>query len=185
MIHRLTGLAGIVLTAAVLSAFADAPARQAQGLPSDLGTYRHIGSIVVPDSKSPVMGFHHFYVNDRGLKTFYARKKGAEYPAGTVFVGKVYQPRKTEDGAYNEGDLLAYTLMRKAPDDPATKDTGGWEFVKFDAQGKRVKINPVADCFHCHQPHKATDYVMSVPLEPVPAKPAPNPAPRETPQRKP
>lgn len=165
MTRNLSYFAGLSVVAVALAAYAKAPASRAQGLPEDLDEYEHINSIVVPDPESPVMGFHHFYMNGTGLETFQAAKDDVEFPAGTVIVGKVYQPQRTEDGAYKEGKLLAYTLMRKAPNSPTTEDTGDWQFAKFDPQGKPVKIDPVADCFHCHKPHAATNYVISDPLE--------------------
>lgn len=165
MTRTLNYFAGVSVAALALAAYATTSTSQSQVLPENLGEYEHINSIVVPDAKSPVMGFHHFYMNGTGLDTFQTMQDDMEFPAGTVIVGKVYQPLKTEDGAYREGKLLAYTLMRKSANGPTTEDTGGWQFAKFDSQGKPVKIDPVADCFHCHKPHAATDYVISDPLE--------------------
>lgn len=161
---RCLAATGLLLLLAGIRA-AEPKADPAQQLPNDLGSYTHINSIVVPSPDSPVTGFHHFSINDRGLKTFQSGPGGKKFPAGTVLVGRVYKPVKTRDGAYKEGNLLAYTLMTRRPDDPTTRKTGGWLWQKFDARGKPVEINPVKDCFSCHQPHKESDYVISRPLE--------------------
>lgn len=163
MIFRVGSLMGLLTVAITVAIYADENKQQGASLPN-IDQYEHINSIVVPDPQSPVTGFHHFYINKQGMETFQAEGP-KEYPAGTVFVGKVYQIQKTEKGAYKEGELAAYTFMRKDGNDPKTKETGGWHFQKFDPQGQIVKINPVSDCFHCHKPHEKTDYVISQPLD--------------------
>lgn len=107
-------------------------------------------------------------MNQKGLQKFKHAAGGAAYPAGTKILGKVYKPLKTEDGRIKEGELAAYTYMVKDPDSEKTKSTGGWHFVKFDAQRNRVDIQPMQTCFSCHKPHKESDYVMSKPLSYLP-----------------
>ena len=169
MIHavKFLGTGALVVVAALAimwTAIAGSGPKQAAELPKDLKKYRHIGAIVVPDPDSPVAGFHHFYINDKGLKTFHGKVQGRAFPAGTVIVGKVFKTDKTEEGAFQEGQLAGYTVMVKDPEDDASKKTGGWHFAKLDAQGKAVKIDPVSACFKCHEPHAAQDFVISTPL---------------------
>ena len=133
--------------------------------PTDLDTFRHINTLVVPAADSPIQGIHHFYMNRKGLDTFNKDASGNTYPPGTKILGKVYKPIETANGRIKEGQLAAFTYMVKDPESPATKDTGGWHFLKYDAKGKPVEINPVQDCFGCHRPHEASDFVMSEPLQ--------------------
>ena len=106
---------------------------------------------------------HHFYANEPGRTTF-SNEGSNDYPDGTVFVGKVYATVETDEGRYKEGNLVAYTLMQKDARTNETEATGGWHFVMFDAEGKNKNVNPVQDCFGCHQPSAETDYVLSTPL---------------------
>ena len=132
-------------------------------LPPDLATYTHVNSLVVPDSDSPLHGMHHFYANKSARAVLEAG--GAEnYPDQSIFVGKVYSLVETDEGRYQEGDLVAYTLMRKASGAKETQETGGWRFAMLDSEGNPKDIDPVADCFECHRPHADTDFVLSEPL---------------------
>ena len=131
------------------------------GLPEDLASFQHVNTLVVPDTTSPIHGIHHFYANESALKTMKAGVEGGSYPDGATFVGVVFAPHKTTDGRYREGDRAAYTLMRKDAGNEATSETGGWHFVMFTAGGEKMDIDPVKNCFGCHQPHQKTDFVMS------------------------
>lgn len=139
------------------------------GLPEDLASFQHVNSLVVPDSDSPIHGIHHFYANQSALKTLRTGISDGSYPDGSVFVGVVFAPEKTKDGRYMEGKRAAYTVMRKASSDQATRETGGWHFAMFTATGEKMDVDPVKDCFGCHQPHADTDFVMSdlLPLSPA------------------
>jgi hypothetical protein len=136
--------------------------KEPPGLP-DMAAYTHINTLVVPDSESPIHGIHHFYMNDVALKTFRQGVNGGEYPEGAIIVGKVFKPVTTEEGRIREGDLAGYTYMEKQPM-PMTERTGGWRFVKYSPAGEQMGVNPVQDCFSCHEPSKETDYVLSEPL---------------------
>ncbi len=159
--HRfLPAVIGALVLVAVL--FGTAISKDAPKLP-DLSTYKHINTLVVPDTESPIHGIHHFYMNETGLPVFKKGVNGGEYPADTIIVGKVFKPMKTEDGQYKEGDLAGYTMMEKAPG-ADTEQTGGWRFVMFDPTGKPKDVDPVTACFPCHKPSEETDYVLSTPL---------------------
>ncbi len=156
----LCGVLGVFAVSGVLFAMShgDAPS-----LPEDLDDFEHVNTLVVPDAGSPIHGFHHFYVDDRGREIF--RNGGSdEYPDGTVFVGKVYAPGETAEGRYQEGDLVAYTLMEKDAGSQTTHATGGWHFVMLDAEGEPKRVDPVEACFGCHEPSPETDFVLSTPL---------------------
>jgi hypothetical protein len=65
------------------------------------------------------------------------------------------------DGSYVEGALKGLALMEK--DSKRFAATGGWGF-QFWAGGdpaKPVVTDATKQCFECHQPQKAQDYVYS------------------------
>jgi hypothetical protein len=128
-------------------------------LPKDADSYKHVGSLVIPDKSSPLFGIHHFYLNKTGQAAF---EKGAAYPKGSIFVGRVYEAVTTPDGALNEGKMLFQTYMKK---DASAKDTGGWIFAAFTPDGKQIQKDPKADCFACHTAVKESDFVFSKPLK--------------------
>jgi hypothetical protein len=127
-------------------------------LPKDWNSYRHIGSLIITDKAHPLFGIHHFYMNKKGLSAF---EKGEKYPDGTVIVDSVYEIK--QDGAIlNEGNRAFFPVMKK---NSRMKDTGGWEWAAFGADGKRIEKDPKKDCFSCHEPMKDNDYVFSKPLK--------------------
>jgi Cytochrome P460 len=147
-----------ILTAMVLILVSAAWAGEVS-LPKDLPSYKHAGSLIIPDKNSPLFGIHHFYLNKTGQAAF---EKGAAYPKGTIFVGKVYEAVTTPEGALNEGKMLFQTYMKK---DASAKDTGGWIFAAFTPDGKQIQKDPKVDCFACHTAAKDSDYVFSKPLK--------------------
>ncbi len=128
-------------------------------LPRELDSYKHIGSLIIPDKNSPLFGIHHFTMNNKGLAAF---EKGAAYPEGTIIVGSVYEVVTTPEGAMNEGKKQFFTYMRK---DKSAKETGGWQFAAFAPDGKLVQKDVKTDCFACHTAVKDSDYVFSKPLK--------------------
>jgi hypothetical protein len=158
-------LLGGALLLALLSGMALAlPQDQAPALPDDMSEYKHINTLVVPQSESPIHGIHHFYMSPEGREAFLAGGTD-EYPDGTIIVGKVFQPVETGGGHLKEGELAAYTLMVKDSNAPATRQTGGWHFAMFGPDRKNQGVDPVEGCFGCHTPSPETDFVLSKPLK--------------------
>ena len=112
--------------------------------PKDFRSWAHSKSTVVADKANPLHGFHNQYVNKSALATL---RKGGEYKDGAVFVDSVTSIEE-KNGIYVPG-LKAKTLVmirsKKA------ESTGGWVFQAFDPTGKPMKIDPVKNCFECHQ----------------------------------
>ena len=127
-------------------------------LPRDWESYRHIGSLVVPDKNNALYGIHHFYLNNKGVDAF---MKSKPYPDGTVIVDAVYEI-KDEGRMLNEGKRAFFPVMKK---NSGMKDTGGWEWYAFGADGKLLAKDPKKDCFSCHEGAKDSDYVFSRPLK--------------------
>jgi hypothetical protein len=120
----------------------------------------HVNTMVV-DKASPLFavlgGMHNVHVNSVGEA---ALKKGGPYPNGTMFLTDLHD-FAVVDGAYVEGALKGLALMEK--DSKKYASTGGWGF-QFWAGGdpkKPIVTDAVKQCFECHQPKKAQDYVYS------------------------
>jgi hypothetical protein len=152
-------LFGFLLTVVFIAALASDAGAGDAALPKDLGTYKHIGSLIIPDKNSPLFGIHHFTMNKSALEAF---EKGTAYPDGAIIVGSVYDVVTTPEGIINEGKKQFYTYMQK---NKAAKDTGGWTFAAFAPDGKKVEKDVKKDCFECHMAVKDTDYVFSKPLK--------------------
>jgi hypothetical protein len=151
-------LAGIVIVSFILESSVAAWAGR-ETLPTDLDSYTYTGSLVIPDKSSPLFGFFHYSMNKKGLAAF---KKGGPYPDGTIIVGKVYEVVTSPVGGMIEGKMLRYSYMRK---DMSAKETGGWIFAVFSADGKFIQKDVKTACFTCHMAAKDSDYVFSKPLE--------------------
>ena len=151
-------LAGIVIASFILASAIIARAGE-ETLPKDLDSYTYTGSLIVPDKNSPLFGFFHYYMNAKGLAAF---KKGDPYPDGTIIVGKVYEVVSSPVGGMIEGKRLRYSYMKK---DMSAKETGGWIFAAFSADGKFIQKDVKAACFGCHMAAKDSGYVFSKPLE--------------------
>jgi hypothetical protein len=148
-----------VLTAVMFLATAAGVVAGELALPKDKDTYKHVGSLIIPDKTSPLFGIHHFTMNKKALGAF---EKGAAYPEGSVIVGSVYEVVTTPEGIINEGKKQFYTYMQK---NKSAAETGGWIFAAFAPDGKKVEKDVKKDCFACHTAVKDADYVFSKPLK--------------------
>lgn len=151
-------LTDIVIVSIILT-FAITTWAGEEALPKDLDSYTYTGSLVIPDKNSPLFGFFHYYINNKGLTAF---KKGGPYPEGTIIVGKVYDVVTSLVGGMIEGKILRYSYMRK---DMSAKETGGWIFAAFSSERKFIQKDVKTACFACHMAAKDSDYVFSKPLE--------------------
>jgi len=112
--------------------------------PKDFRSWAHSKSTVVADKSNPLHGVHNQYVNDSALATL---RKGGEYKDGAIFVDSVNAVVET-NGIYAPGPKVKTIVMIK---DRKAESTGGWVFQAFDPAGKPMKIDPVKNCFECHQ----------------------------------
>ncbi len=129
-------------------------------LPVGYRNWFHVNTMIV-DKTSPLFdalgGMHNVHVNSAGEA---ALKKGAPYPDGTVFITDLHD-FSVVDGSYIEGPLKGLALMKK--DSKKYAATGGWGFQFWAGgdPGKPIVADVVKQCFACHQPEKAQDYVYS------------------------
>lgn len=124
-------------------------------LPKGWRNFVHVKSMVIPDKSHGLYGFHHIYVNHKGLESL---KKGKIYPDGTIFVGVFYDVVTEKDGSINQGKKLFYVYMKK---DKTATDTGGWKYAAFDPDGKYLEKDVKKECYECHTAAKDTDYIFS------------------------
>ena len=110
---------------------------------------------IITDKKSLFYGIHYIYVDKKALKAY---QTGGTYPEGSRFVAVNYSI-KDEGGKKVEGKKTMIVLMQK---DKKQKASGGWLFAGFGPDGKLSGLDPVKDCYECHQKDaKATDLVIS------------------------
>jgi len=104
-------------------------------------------------------GNHLIYVNSIGFARL-TQGAGTPYPDGTVFVDDV-RNYTTDDGIYSQGNRKFVTVMVKNSMKYAA--TGGWGFQAWPEgdPSKPVVTDSVKQCFACHTPQKANDYVYS------------------------
>lgn len=103
-----------------------------------------------------------------------AVRKGEPIPSGTVLTMVTYKaqvdaqgnPVKAANGRFVKGELVAITAMEKrtgwGAEYPETKRNGEWEYQAFlPSKAINDKAN-LDNCFTCHKPHAAQDYVISL-----------------------
>lgn len=124
-------------------------------LPKGWRNFIHVKSMVIPDKNHGLYGFHHIYVNKKGIETL---KKGGVYPEGTVFIGVFYDVVTEKDGSIHQGKKLFYVYMKK---DSKATDTGGWRYAAFGPDGKYLEKDVKKECYDCHTAAKDSDYIFS------------------------
>ena len=159
--RRFVGFAATTIALGAL-AVACVSAQSADDLkpPSGYRKWFHVNTMIV-DKASPLFdalgGMHNVHINSVGES---ALKQGGPYPDGTVFLTDLHD-YAVVDGSYVEGALKGLAVMVKDPTKYAA--TGGWGF-QFWAGGdpnKPMVTDAAKQCFECHQPKKAQDYVYS------------------------
>lgn len=109
---------------------------------------------VVNDKKSLFYGIHYIYADQKALKGY---KDGNRFPEGSRIVVEHYTIKGNDSTV--DGPKNMVVLMKK---DKSQKTTGGWLYAGYSADGKPSGIDPVKNCFECHQKEVASrDYVFS------------------------
>jgi cytochrome P460 len=128
--------------------------------PNGYRNWFHVNTMVV-DKASPLFdalgGMHNVHVNSVGEA---ALKKGGPYPDRTMFVTDLHD-FSIVDGSYVMGPLKGVAVMVK--DAKKYASTGGWGFQLFAGgdPNKKAVTDATKQCFECHAPKKAQDYVYS------------------------
>jgi hypothetical protein len=113
-------------------------------LPKGYESWEKSRKKIVEDKKSLFYGVHYLYVDKKAMKAY---KGGGAYPEGSRFV-VVFYNLKDDGGKQVEGKKNMIVLMQR---DKKQKDTGGWLFAGYTPEGKPSGIDPVKNCFECHQ----------------------------------
>ena len=134
----------VIVTMVLLTAASASLAVGTVSLPKGYESWEKSRQKIVEDKKSLFYGVHYIYVDKKGMNAY---KGGGSYPEGSRFV-VVFHNLKDEGGKQVEGKKNMIVLMQR---DKKQRDTGGWLFAGFGADGKPSGIDPVKNCFECHQ----------------------------------
>lgn len=109
---------------------------------------------VVTDKKSLFYGIHYIYADQKALAGY---KAGNNFPEGSRIIVEHFNIKG--DNSSTDGSKNMVVLMKK---DKTRKNTGGWLYAGYTADGKASGLDPVKNCFECHQKEVAgRDYVFS------------------------
>ncbi|HWZ90179.1 MAG TPA: cytochrome P460 family protein [Polyangiaceae bacterium] len=153
--------ATLVVTGTLFASTKDGPK-----IPTDFQRGYLVNSMLVtkePNKTGLITGVHLIYVNPVGFDRL-KRGGSAPYPEGTVFVDDVRE-FSLDDGAYHQGGRKFLTVMVK--DSKKYASTGGWGFQAWPGgdPSKAIVDDSPKQCFGCHVPEKANDYVFSTYLQ--------------------
>jgi len=128
-------------------------AASAPALPKKYTSWKKSERKVVTDKNSLFYGIHYIYADTKALQGY---KAGNKFSEGSTIVVDYFN---IKEGAAGDGSRNMTVLMRK---DKRHKETGGWLFAGYGADGKPSGMDPVGTCFGCHQKDAAgRDFVIS------------------------
>jgi len=108
---------------------------------------------LVTDKNSLFYGIHYIYADKKAQQGY---KAGNRFPEGSTIVVDYFNIKAGSDA---DGPKNMVVMMRK---DKRNKETGGWLFAGYGADGKPSGLDPVGTCFSCHQKDAAQrDFVIS------------------------
>lgn len=142
-------VASILALALSVSAASNPP------LPKKYTAWQKSERKIVTDKSSLFYGIHYIYADKKAMQGYQA---GNRFPEGSTIVVEYFNI-KSNAAATVDGPKNMIVLMRK---DKRAKETGGWLFAGYGADGKPSGLDPVKICFDCHQKDAAQrDYVIS------------------------
>ena len=125
----------------------------ASSLPKGYRSWQKSERKVVTDKNSLFYGIHYLYADKKAMQGY---RDGNKFAEGSRIVVEFFN---IKDNPAVDGPKNMVVLMQK---DRRQKDTGGWLFAGFGADGKPSGIDPVRNCFECHQKDAASkDFVIS------------------------
>jgi hypothetical protein len=123
-------------------------------LPKGYNNWQKSERKLVTDKSSLFYGIHYIYADKKAMKGYQAGNKFVEGSSIIVEHFNIKAGNTAVDGPKN-----MVVLMRK---DKRNKETGGWLFAGYGADGKPSGLDPVGTCFGCHQKDAAQrDFVIS------------------------
>jgi hypothetical protein len=140
-------VAVVVMLPAIAAAVASTP------LPKGYAGWTKSERKLVTDKNSLFYGIHYIYADKKALQGY---KAGNRFPEGSTIVVDYFN---IKEGSAADGPRNMVVMMRK---DKRRKETGGWLFVGYTADGRPSGMDPVGTCFGCHQKDAAQrDFVIS------------------------
>jgi hypothetical protein len=128
-------------------------AATAPTLPKGYTSWKKSERKLVTDKNSLFYGIHYIYADKKALQGY---KSGNKFPEGSTIVVDYFNIKAGSD---SDGPKNMVVLMRK---DKRNKETGGWLFAGYGADGKPSGLDPVGTCFGCHQKDAGQrDFVIS------------------------
>jgi hypothetical protein len=125
----------------------------AEVLPKGYLSWQKSERKVVTDKRSLFYGIHYIYADKKAMQGYRADNKFSE---GSRIVVEFFN---IKDNPAVDGPKNMVVLMQK---DKRRKETGGWLFAGFGADGKPSGIDPVKNCFDCHKKDALEkDFVIS------------------------
>lgn len=110
-------------------------------LPKGYHSWQKSDRKVVTDKNSLFYGIHYIYADTKAMQGYRA---GNAFSEGSRIVVEYFN---IKDNPAVDGPKNMVVLMQK---DKRRKETGGWLFAGFGADGKPSGIDPVKNCFDCH-----------------------------------
>lgn len=128
-------------------------ASAASALPKGYLSWKKSERKIVTDKSSLFYGIHYIYADKKAMQGYAAGNRFAE---GSRIVVEFFN---IKDNPAVDGPKNMVVLMQK---DKRQKQTGGWLFAGFGADGKPSGLDPAKNCFECHQKDAAgKDFVIS------------------------
>lgn len=122
-------------------------------LPRGYSSWQKSERKIVTDKSSLFYGIHYIYADKKAMQGYRA---GNSFAEGSRIVVEFFN---IKENPAVDGPKNMVVLMQK---DKRRKETGGWLFAGFSADGKPSGIDPVKNCFDCHLKDAAKkDYVIS------------------------
>lgn len=122
-------------------------------LPKNYTSWQKSQRKVVTDKNSLFYGIHYMYADKKAMQGY---KAGNRFAEGSTIVVEFFN---IKENPAVDGPKNMVVMMRK---DKKKKETGGWVFAGYGADGKPSGLDPVSTCFGCHQKDAAQrDYVIS------------------------
>lgn len=122
-------------------------------LPKGYHSWQKSGRKIVTDKSSLFYGVHYLYADKKAMQGYQA---GNKFREGSRIVVEFFNLKGTSSA---DGPLNMIVLMQK---DKRHKDTGGWLFAGYSNDGRPSGLDPLKNCFECHQKEAAQkDLVIS------------------------
>jgi len=143
----------VIVAVLVFVISAAAFAAPAAVLPKGYLSWKKSERKIDADKSSLFYGIHYIYADKAAMKGYQADNR---FPEGSRIVIEYFN---IKGNSAVDGPKNMIVLMKK---DKRFKQTGGWQFAGFGADGKPSGLDPVKICFDCHLRDAAKkDYVIS------------------------